>query len=274
MILKLLNSAELEFHHLINCQVYVYLYKDHPLATYKEIHFSDLADYPSLSFEQGDNSSFYFAEEIYSTKEYLRTVKVNDRASMLNLMRGLNGFTLCSGIICEELNGDDYVAVPFKPDKTIFETTVFNYSTICERMQESAFLISGLTIEVVDEIDGRSEKYHYENGLEAFCEYLNENKGVLHKPLCFTASKDKINVSVAMQYTDSYAENIVSFVNDVKTSDGGSHEVGFKTAVKQGDVKTDGTGANIIYNIYSHTGYSDGVDANYENERTIYRNNK
>lgn len=117
MILKLLNSAELEFHHLINCQVYVYLYKDHPLATYKEIHFSDLADYPSLSFEQGDNSSFYFAEEIYSTKEYLRTVKVNDRASMLNLMRGLNGFTLCSGIICEELNGDDYVAVPFKPDE-------------------------------------------------------------------------------------------------------------------------------------------------------------
>ena len=117
MILKLLNSAELEFHHLINCQVYVYLYKEHPLATYKEIHFSDLGDYPSLSFEQGDNSSFYFAEEIYSTKEYLRTVKVNDRASMLNLMRGLNGFTLCSGIICQELNGDDYVAVPFKPDE-------------------------------------------------------------------------------------------------------------------------------------------------------------
>ncbi|MGN1280471.1 MAG: LysR family transcriptional regulator [Succinivibrio sp.] len=116
MIMKLLNSAELEFHHLIDCQVYVYLYKDHPLASYKEITFRDLADYPSLSFEQGDNSSFYFAEEIYSTKEYLRTVKVNDRASMLNLMQGLNGFTLCSGIICEELNGGDYVAVPFRPD--------------------------------------------------------------------------------------------------------------------------------------------------------------
>ena len=69
--------------------------------------------------------------------------------------------------------------VKFKPDPTIFSTTTFSFSTICERMQESAFLISGLTIEVVDEIEGRSEKYHYENGLEAFCEYLNENKGVL-----------------------------------------------------------------------------------------------
>ena len=121
--------------------------------------------------------------------------------------------------------------VKFKPDPTIFSTTTFSFSTICERMQESAFLISGLTIEVVDEIEGRSEKYYYENGLEAFCEYLNENKGVLHKPLCFSASKDKVNVSIAMQYTDSYAENIVSFVNDVKTSDGGTHEVGFKTAI-------------------------------------------
>ena len=121
--------------------------------------------------------------------------------------------------------------VKFKPDPTIFSTTTFSFSTICERMQESAFLISGLTIEVVDEIEGRSEKYHYENGLEAFCEYLNEGKEVLHKPLCFNASKDKINVSVAMQYTDSYSENIISFVNDVKTSDGGTHEVGFKTAI-------------------------------------------
>ena len=85
--------------------------------------------------------------------------------------------------------------VKFKPDPAIFPVTTFSFSTICERMQESAFLISGLTIEVVDEIDGRSEKYHYENGLEAFCEYLNEGKEVLHKPLCFTSSKDKINVS-------------------------------------------------------------------------------
>jgi DNA-binding transcriptional LysR family regulator len=116
IITKLLNSFDLEFHHLINCQVYVYLYKGHPLAQLDHIVFEDLSDYPCLSFEQGDNSSFYFAEEIFSTKIYQRTVKVNDRASMLNMMIGLNGFTLCSGIICEELNGDDYIAVPFKPD--------------------------------------------------------------------------------------------------------------------------------------------------------------
>ena len=121
--------------------------------------------------------------------------------------------------------------VKFKPDPEIFPVTVFNYSTICERMQECAFLVNGLTIEIIDEIGGRSEKYLYENGLEAFCEYLNEGKSPIHKVLCFNNTKDKINVSVAMQYTDSYAENIVSFVNNVKTSDGGSHEVGFKTAL-------------------------------------------
>ena len=117
MILKLLNSADLEFHHLINCQIYVYIFKDHPLAKKEIITFDDLKDYPNLSFEQGDNSSFYFSEEIYANKEYQRMVKVNDRATMLNMMRGLYGFTLCSGIICQELNGDDYIAVPFKPDE-------------------------------------------------------------------------------------------------------------------------------------------------------------
>ena len=117
MILKMLNSADLEFHHLINCQNYVYIYKDHPLAKKEIITFDDLKDYPNLSFEQGDNSSFYFSEEIYANKEYQRMVKVNDRATMLNMMRGLYGFTLCSGIICQELNGDDYIAVPFKPDE-------------------------------------------------------------------------------------------------------------------------------------------------------------
>ena len=121
--------------------------------------------------------------------------------------------------------------VRFKPDKEIFGNISFNYSTICERMQECAFLINGITIEIEDEIENRSEKYHYENGLSSFCEYLNEGKSVLHKVLCFNTIKDKVNVCVSMQYTDSYNENIVSFVNNVKTSDGGSHEVGFKTAI-------------------------------------------
>ncbi len=121
--------------------------------------------------------------------------------------------------------------VRFLPDDEIFSNTNFSFTTICERMQESAFLLKGLTIEVIDEEDERHQVYCYEKGLEAFVDYLNEDKTVLHKPLVFEGVKDKIDVEVAMQYTDTYQENIVSFVNNVKTSDGGSHEVGFKTAL-------------------------------------------
>ena len=121
--------------------------------------------------------------------------------------------------------------VRFKPDPEIFPVTTFSFSTICERMQECAFLVNGLTIEIENEIEGKSEKYLYENGLKSFCEYLNEGKNAVHNVLCFNSSKENVNVSVALQYTDGYSENIVSFVNNVKTSDGGSHEVGFKTAI-------------------------------------------
>ncbi len=115
-ITSILKSKELEFHHLIDCKAYVYIWKGHPLANKKNISLSQLEDYPCLSFEQGDGASFYFAEEILSTEEYHRTIKANDRATILNLMIGLNGYTLCSGIICEELNGSDYIAVPFKEE--------------------------------------------------------------------------------------------------------------------------------------------------------------
>ena len=121
--------------------------------------------------------------------------------------------------------------VHFMPDADIFSSTKFNFSTICERMQECAFLVNGLAITITDETLGKSEKYLYHNGLESFILYLNEGKNALHKVLCFKAKKDNVNVSVALQYTDGYSENIISFVNNVKTSDGGSHEVGFKTAL-------------------------------------------
>ncbi|MCI8632088.1 MAG: LysR family transcriptional regulator [Lachnospiraceae bacterium] len=111
---KLLRTNQLEFHKLIDCEAYVYLWKGHPLAKNKQICFEELVDYPCLSFEQGAEGSFYFAEEILCTNEYTRMIKATDRATMLNLMIGLNGYTLCSGIICEELNGSDYTAVPFK----------------------------------------------------------------------------------------------------------------------------------------------------------------
>ena len=117
MMEKLLRGANLTFHHLIDCQAYVYIWKHHPLVSEPYICFDQLADYPCLSFDQGDNSSFYLAEEILSTNEYSRIIRANDRATLLNLMVGLNGYTLCSGIICEELNGSDYVAVPYKDDE-------------------------------------------------------------------------------------------------------------------------------------------------------------
>ena len=114
IIQKMLNAKDLEFHPLIDCKPFVYMWKGHPLAKKKSISFEELADYPCLSFEQDDNDSVYFAEEILSTEEYHRTIKANDRASVLNLMVGLNGYTLCSGIISEELNGSDYIAIPFR----------------------------------------------------------------------------------------------------------------------------------------------------------------
>ena len=115
-ITKLLSTNGLEFTPLTKCKPYVYIWKGHPLAGRQRITFEDLADYPCPSFEQGANSSFYYAEEILSTADYPRTIKANDRATMLNLMVGLNGYTLCSGIICEELNGSDYLAVPFETE--------------------------------------------------------------------------------------------------------------------------------------------------------------
>ena len=120
--------------------------------------------------------------------------------------------------------------VHFLPDDTIFSSTNFSFTKICERMQESAFLLKNLTIEVISEKDDKKEVFHYENGINSFVNYLNEDKKVLHKVVDIQGMREGINVEVAFQYTDTYSENIISFVNNVKTSDGGTHEVGLKTA--------------------------------------------
>ena len=121
--------------------------------------------------------------------------------------------------------------VRFMPDHSIFGNISFSFSTICERMQESAFLLKDLTVEIYDEIQKRQEIFHYDNGLKSFVEYLDEDKDKIHPVVSFTGEKDDIKVDVAFQYTETYSENIISFVNNVKTSDGGTHEVGFKTAL-------------------------------------------
>ena len=143
--------------------------------------------------------------------------------------------------------------VRFMPDDSIFSTTTFSFTTICERMQESAFLIKGLKIDVIDEEDEKEAHYHYERGLEEFVSYLNEGKKVLHNVVGFDAVKNKIEVECALQYTDSYSENVVSFVNNVKTSDGGSHEVGLKSALTK------------VFNDYAkNNGYLKNKDKNFE----------
>ena len=125
---KLLKSNGLTFTPLTECSAFVYLWKGHPLADKSIIRFEDLNDYPCLSFEQGDNASFYYSEEILSTSEYPKTIKATDRATMLNLMVGLNGYTLCSGVISEELNGSDFIAVPFEADsESVGSNVVIGY---------------------------------------------------------------------------------------------------------------------------------------------------
>ena len=147
--------------------------------------------------------------------------------------------------------------VTFKPDPEMFPITTFSYTTIVERMQESAFLIKNLTIEVEDINDNKKDIFHYDDGLSSFVEYLNDEKKPLHKVYSFSGSKNDINVDVAFQYTDTYSENIVSFVNNVKTNDGGSHEVGFKTALTR------------VFNDYAkNNGYLKAKDKNLEGTDT------
>lgn len=116
---KLFAEYGLEFHPILDCHIYVYMWKEHPLANKQEITLEELEGYPCLSFEQGKNNSFYFAEEVLSTYHYKQLIKANDRATLLNLMVGLNAYTLCSGIICEELNGSDYCAVRLNSGETM-----------------------------------------------------------------------------------------------------------------------------------------------------------
>ena len=139
---KILKENNLEFHPLFTCGTYAYLWKNHPLAQNKTIRMEELEEYPCLAFDQGDNPSFFLAEEVMSTYDYKRVIRANDRATMLNLMVGLNGYTLCSGIICEELNGSDYCAVPLAED----ESMVIGY------IKRTGMMLSPLAVRYLDEL--------------------------------------------------------------------------------------------------------------------------
>ena len=147
--------------------------------------------------------------------------------------------------------------VHFMPDNSIFSSTLFSFTDICERMRESAFLLKNLTGEVIDEADNKKEIYHYENGLKAFVEYLNEDKKQIHKVVDFEGMRELININIAFQYSDTYSENIISFVNNVKTIDGGTHEIGFKSALTR------------VFNDYAReNNYLKAKDKNFEGNDT------
>ncbi|MFH2027681.1 MAG: DNA topoisomerase (ATP-hydrolyzing) subunit B [Nanoarchaeota archaeon] len=121
--------------------------------------------------------------------------------------------------------------ITFFPDPKIFETIEFHFETLSARLRELAFLNKGLRIDLEDERTGKKHEFHYEGGIIEFVEYLNKNKNPIHKPVYFHKEKDRILVEIAMQYNEGYQDNIFSFANDINTIDGGTHLIGFKTAL-------------------------------------------
>ena len=120
----------------------------------------------------------------------------------------------------------------FKPDSEIFEETIFSFDTLKQRLRELAFLNKGLTITLTDERNGESKEYKYDGGIISFVEHLNKNKDVLHPlPIYISGMKDTTVVEVAIQYNDSYMENMFAFVNNINTQEGGTHLSGFKSAL-------------------------------------------
>ncbi|GAA0462152.1 DNA topoisomerase IV subunit B [Alkalibacillus silvisoli] len=121
--------------------------------------------------------------------------------------------------------------IHFKPDESMFTTTQFQFDTLSERLREAAFLLKGIEFVLKDEREDTEEKYIYPDGLESFVDYLNEEKDALHSVVSLEGEVKEIEVDFAMQFNDGYSENILSFVNNVRTRDGGTHESGAKTAI-------------------------------------------
>jgi len=138
--------------------------------------------------------------------------------------------------------------VIFKPDHEIFEDTDFSFDILSNRLRELAFLNKGIKITLTDERDGKKSEFFYKGGIVSFVEYINRNKGVLHrKPIYFEGAKDDCMVEVALQYNDTYADSIFSFANSINTTEGGTHLSGFKSALTRA-INNYATNNNLLKN--------------------------
>ena len=185
--------------------------------------FSDQGGYKTAGGLHGVGASV-----VNALSEWLEVEVCRDKKRYL--MRFENGGKKVSKL--QELGATNRTGskVTFMPDKKIFQTTNFNFQTIVERAQEEAFLLKNVKLTVKDERSGDQQEFLYKEGLKAFMDYLHEDKDTLHDTVTFSGEKDGISVDIAFQYTDGYQENTFSYVNLVRTGDGGTHEVGYKTA--------------------------------------------
>lgn len=137
VIRKLLKESNLIFSQLFTASPHIFIYKKHPLASKKSVPLEDLEDYPCLSFEQGEQNSFYFSEEILSTRNVKKSIKVSDRAAVVNLMIGVNGYTVSTGVFPEYLHGEDIIAVPLEAEETIRVGTIMHKDVTLSRLGEN-----------------------------------------------------------------------------------------------------------------------------------------
>ena len=137
VIRKILKSKDLEFHDLFVAKPHVFISRRHPLAGQSIITNEELEEYPYLSFEQGEHNSFYFSEEIFSVSERKKNIRVRDRATLFNLLIGLNGYTVCSGVIDQKLNGEDIIAVPLADESEMRIGYIIHRKEILSRLGES-----------------------------------------------------------------------------------------------------------------------------------------